>query len=82
MLNKQPDDPDVAGIGQLVEENFFNVGIGDHPLQALNALRGRAYWKSAAAYMRAIGPYERRRCLSATAIDGSNASRSDSNAAS
>jgi hypothetical protein len=39
MLNKQPDDPDVAGIGQLIEENFFNVGIGDHPVQALNALR-------------------------------------------
>jgi hypothetical protein len=39
MLNKQPNDPDVAGIGQLVEENFFNLGIGDHPLQALNALR-------------------------------------------
>lgn len=42
MLNKQPNDPDVAGIGALVEENFFNIGIGDHPLQALNALqRGR-----------------------------------------
>ena len=42
MLNKQINDPDVAGIGQLVEENFFNVGIGDHPVQALNALaRGR-----------------------------------------
>jgi cytochrome c peroxidase len=39
MLNKQPNDPDVAGIGQFVEENFFNVGIGDHPLQALNAMR-------------------------------------------
>lgn len=39
MLNKQPDDPDVAGIGQFVEENFFNLGIGDHPVQALNALR-------------------------------------------
>ena len=38
MFNKQVDDPDVAGIGQLVEENFVNVGIGDHPLQALNAL--------------------------------------------
>lgn len=38
MLNKQPDDPDVAGVGQLVEENFVNVGIGDHPLQALNRL--------------------------------------------
>jgi cytochrome c peroxidase len=37
MLNKQPNDPDVAGIGQLVEENFINVGIGDHPVQALNA---------------------------------------------
>jgi Di-haem cytochrome c peroxidase len=37
MFNKQPDDPDVAGIGQLVEENFINVGIGDHPVQALNA---------------------------------------------
>jgi len=38
MLNKQQGDPDVAGIGQLVEENFVNVGIGDHPLQALNRL--------------------------------------------
>jgi hypothetical protein len=42
MLNKQPDDPDVAGVGAYVEENFFNIGIGDHPVQALNALaRGR-----------------------------------------
>ena len=39
MFNKQPNDPDVAGIGEFVEENFFNVGIGDHPLQALNAMR-------------------------------------------
>ncbi len=39
MFNKQPNDPDLAGIGQLVEENFFNLGIGDHPVQALNALR-------------------------------------------
>jgi hypothetical protein len=38
MLNKQASDPDLAGIGELVEENFVNVGIGDHPLQALNAL--------------------------------------------
>jgi cytochrome c peroxidase len=38
MLNKQTNDPDVAGIGAFVEENFFNVGIGDHPVQALNAL--------------------------------------------
>ena len=38
MLNKQYNDPDVAGIGQFVEENFLNVGIGDHPPQALNAL--------------------------------------------
>jgi cytochrome c peroxidase len=38
MLNKQYNDPDVAGIGQFVEENFFNVGVGDHPVQALNAL--------------------------------------------
>ena len=38
MLNKQYNDPDVAGIGTFVEENFFNVGIGDHPIQALNAL--------------------------------------------
>lgn len=38
MLNKQPNDPDVTGIGALVEENFFNIGIGDHPVQALNAL--------------------------------------------
>jgi hypothetical protein len=42
MLNKQPNDPDVTGTGEFVEENFFNIGIGDHPLQALNALvRGR-----------------------------------------
>lgn len=38
MLNKQFNDPDVAGIGEFVEENFLNVGIGDHPVQALNAL--------------------------------------------
>lgn len=38
MLNKQQNDPDVAGVGQFVEENFINVGIGDHPLQALNRL--------------------------------------------
>jgi hypothetical protein len=36
MLNKQVNDPDVAGIGAFVEQNFVNVGIGDHPLQALN----------------------------------------------
>jgi cytochrome c peroxidase len=42
MLNKQAHDPDVAGIGKLIEENFINIGIGDHPVQALNALeRGR-----------------------------------------
>jgi hypothetical protein len=38
MLNKQVDDPDVAGVGRFVEENFINVGIGDHPLQALGRL--------------------------------------------
>jgi cytochrome c peroxidase len=38
MLNKQPNDPDVSGVGKFVEENFINVGIGDHPVQALNAL--------------------------------------------
>ncbi len=38
MLNKQPNDPDVTGMGQFVAENFINVGIGDHPVQALNAL--------------------------------------------
>jgi cytochrome c peroxidase len=38
MLNKQPNDPDVTGVGAFVEENFINVGIGDHPVQALNAL--------------------------------------------
>lgn len=36
MLNKQVDDPDVAGVGQFVEENFYNLGLADHPLQALN----------------------------------------------
>jgi cytochrome c peroxidase len=37
MLNKQVHDPDVAGAGQFVEENFYNLGLADHPLQALNA---------------------------------------------
>ncbi len=42
MLNKQSNDPDVAGVGALVAENFVNIGIGDHPVQALNALaRGK-----------------------------------------
>ena len=36
-LNKQSNDPDVAGIGRFVDENFFNVGIGDHPIRALQA---------------------------------------------
>lgn len=35
MFNKQINDPDITGTGQFVEENFFNVGIGDHPIQAL-----------------------------------------------
>jgi len=35
MLNKQHDDPDVAGVGAFVEQNFYNVGLGDHPIQAL-----------------------------------------------
>jgi len=38
MLNKQVDDPDVTGAGQFVEENFYNLGLADHPLQALNAV--------------------------------------------
>lgn len=32
MLNKQLGDE----AGRLVEENFYNLGIGDHPLQGLN----------------------------------------------
>src|SRR5881409_930357 len=36
MLNKQVNDPDLAGVGHFVEKNFFNLGLGDHPLQALN----------------------------------------------
>jgi cytochrome c peroxidase len=36
MLNKQVNDPDVSGVGQFVEENFYNLGVGDHPVQALN----------------------------------------------
>jgi len=36
MLNKQASDPDVAGVGELVEDNFFNLGLADHPLQALS----------------------------------------------
>ena len=38
MLNKQHNDPDLTGVGSFVEQNFVNVGIGDHPIQALNAL--------------------------------------------
>jgi hypothetical protein len=38
MLNKQANDPDVAGVGPFVEENFYNLGLADHPLQALNAV--------------------------------------------
>ncbi len=38
MLNKQVNDPDVTGTGQFVEENFFNLGLSDHPIQALNRL--------------------------------------------
>lgn len=37
MLNKQVNDPEVAGVGRFVEENFYNLGLADHPLQALNA---------------------------------------------
>jgi cytochrome c peroxidase len=36
MLNKQVDDPDLAGVGAYVEQNFYNLGLDDHPLQALN----------------------------------------------
>jgi cytochrome c peroxidase len=36
MLNKQVTDPDVGGVGQFVEENFYNLGLADHPVQALN----------------------------------------------
>ena len=38
MLNKQVNDPDVTGSGQFVEENFFNLGLSDHPLRALDRL--------------------------------------------
>jgi cytochrome c peroxidase len=37
-LNKQYNDSDVAGIGAFIEQNFINVGIGDHPIRALDAL--------------------------------------------
>ncbi len=36
-FNKQSNDPDVAGIGKFIDENFINVGIGDHPIRALQA---------------------------------------------
>jgi len=45
MLNKQSIEAaaDIQGVGKLVEENFANVGIGDHPVQALTAFaRGKA----------------------------------------
>lgn len=36
MLNKQVNDPDMAGVGEFVEQNFYNLGLNDHPVQALN----------------------------------------------
>jgi len=36
MLNKQHGDADVAGVGELIEANFYNLGLADHPRQALN----------------------------------------------
>jgi cytochrome c peroxidase len=36
MLNKQVNDPDVTGTGQFVDQNFFNIGLSDHRVQALN----------------------------------------------
>ena len=38
MLNKQTNDSDVTETGQFVDENFFNIGLGDHPIQALDRL--------------------------------------------
>jgi cytochrome c peroxidase len=38
VLNKQVNDPDVVGVGEFVEENFYNLGLRDHPRQALNIL--------------------------------------------
>lgn len=38
MLNKQVNDPGVAGAGEFVEENFYNLGVTDFPLQALNVV--------------------------------------------
>lgn len=35
-FNKQVADPDLGGVGALVEQNFYNLGLTDHPLQALN----------------------------------------------
>ncbi|MFK7862083.1 MAG: cytochrome-c peroxidase [Granulosicoccus sp.] len=35
MLNKQPNDTDVTGVGDLIEENFYNLGLNDHPVHAL-----------------------------------------------
>jgi amino acid adenylation domain-containing protein len=39
------------------DERFEPRDFKDAQVRALDALRGRAYWKSAAAYMRAIRPY-------------------------
>lgn len=38
MFNKQFNDPDITGVGKFVEANFINIGLPDHPLQALNRL--------------------------------------------
>src|SRR5260370_28091848 len=34
MLHKQPNDPDVTGTGQFLEEHFFYLGPSDHPVPA------------------------------------------------
>jgi hypothetical protein len=41
MLNKQINDPDITGVGKFIEENFVNLGLADHPLQALNKVAFR-----------------------------------------
>jgi thioesterase domain-containing protein len=42
----------------LRDARFEPRAFKDEQIRALDALRGRAYWKAAAAYMRSIRPYE------------------------
>jgi len=53
MLNKQVNDPDVAGVGQFVEQNFYNLGLGDlRPARRMQ--RDFHHWRAAKSQWRGL----------------------------